>query len=340
MGPYFESGVFGNTSVVKHGVGEPQKSSSAPNNYSDNNQMFYDSGSHGVSFQDGISRPHKRHLHDAVDSQHNAKRRLIDHLGNLSIGKEGAFGSASTQSGNGVRPTVFGSFTDEQLNRPLTDPNRVVIRNIDQFLRENPDQLDLIGEKVKLDDLRKAGLDKLVISCGLDIKKAWNKIASRYRSKRPEESKNVDDLVYRLIWEEYLAKYFSLIKYYDPLKMVWEKYTRWLKKKQNPTVKSPYITELENDGDEIMVDEDESGGQESTIPVTDANNASINQLSDREQSLRDGTSGYGTYYSHDDHWNSYTLPNYQQMDAMIEDVDDYGTNSHKDNDNDVMMVDD
>ena len=307
--------------------------------------MFYNNISQEHS---GTFRPHKRHLQEPLDSQHHAKRRLVDHLGNLSIGHGGGgngFGFPAGQNdADGARPSVFGSFTQEQLNRPMSDPNRVIIRNIDQFLRENPDQLDLIGEKVQLDDLRKAGLDKLVVSCGLDIKKAWSKIVSRYRSKQPaeEDKTDVDGLVYKLIWEEYLAKYFSLIKYYDPLKMVWQKYAAWLKKKHSPTLKSPYITELDSDGDEIMVDEDDEG----PAVATDAN-VDADELSGREQSLRDGTSGYGSYYTHDDHWHDMALPRYHQMDVMIEDVDDgdgSGNNGSvtntNDNDNDVMMEDD
>lgn len=348
MGTFLNSGVSGSTGVAQGGGREwPEGSSSINRNSNSTSEMFYNSMSNGTQTHSGTFRPHKRHLQEPLDAQHHAKRRLVDHLGNLSIGQGGGgFGfSADQNSANGARPSVFGSFTQEQLKRPLSDPNRVIIRNIDQFLRENPDQLDLIGEKVQLDDLRKAGLDKLVVSCGLDIKKAWSKIVSRYRSKQPvgEHNTDVDELVYKLIWEEYLAKYFSLIKYYDPLKMVWQKYTTWLQKKRNPTLKSPYITELDSDGDDIMVDEDDEG----PAVATDAN-VDVDELSEREQSLRDGTSGYGSYYTRDDHWHDLALPGYHQMDAMIEDVDDGDGGSGNsgsvatanDNDNDVMMEDD
>lgn len=267
---------------------------------------------------------HKRHLPEPIDSQHATKRRLVDHLNGLSIGSNNPRNTSTTTGIN----SVFGSFTKEQLQKPLVDPNRVVIQNIDQFLRENPDQLDLITEKVQLDDLRKTGLDKLVISCGLDLKKAWNKLISRYKAKDSNSDPNVDDLIYKLIWDEYLAKYFSLIKYYDPLKLVWQNFTTWLNKRNNH-FSDHHIEELNENENKYHYNNNITNEDTDAMMVDDYE---MDPLSSREQSLRDGMSSYGSYYTHDDHWNDAAFHNallQQQQAEMIEDVDD----------NDIMMED-
>lgn len=272
---------------------------------------------------------HKRHLHDTMDSQHNVKRRLVDHLNGLSIGKNHM---PSFPSEDKPSSTLFGSFTKEQLNKPLVDPHKVYIRNIDQFLHENPDQLDVIGEKLNLEDLRRAGLDKLVVSCGLDIRKAWEKITAQYKSKN-YENKNIDDLIYKMIWEDYLAKYFSLIRFYDPLKMVWQRYTAWLERKNHKIYKSESITELDNDCDEMMMDGTENAGISNEDPGSyngygNMFPGNVERIDSRQQSLTDGMSTYGSYYHHDEHWNDNMMNGMCSEEPMVEDVDD-----------DIMMED-
>lgn len=297
-------------------------------------------------------RPMKRNHDLSADIyQPSAKRRLIDHMNNLSIGKDNkCFGSSSPNT----TASMFGNFSQEQLNRPLNDPNTVTINNIDQFLHENPDQLDIIGEKIQLDDLCKVGLDKLVISCGLDLNKAWDKIITRYKSKNQENQK-VDDLVFKLIWEEYLAKYFSLIKYYNPLKTVWNKYVKWLKNK-NKIFKSPSIVEIldedlekhsnnnTEDYDEMM---DDSGDNMKNInkdidydddmELSDDDPEEMKRLAERENSLREGMSGYGSYYTHYD--ESMDLNNQNFYGAYHSNHFSSNSNSH-DLDEDKMMIDD
>lgn len=278
---------------------------------------------------------HKRHLQDAYDSPQHAKRRLIDNLHTLSIGKDGKWGTGTgnfdTSSSTFASPnqranTLFGTFTKEQLKRPLSNPNRVVISNIDKFLHENPDQLDIIGEKLQFEDLRKAGLNDLAVSCGLDIKKAWNSIISQYKDKAGQH-KSIDDLVYKLIWEEYLAKYFSLIKHYNPLKVVWDNYTSWLKKRNRGLYSSPKLMEIRDnviDDDQMMLDDFDmntpNADDDFDIDGYDEQ-AELQMLAAREQSLRDGMSSYGTYYTHDEGWGDNYPP--------VEDVDD----------DDIMMED-
>ncbi|KAG7806940.1 hypothetical protein KL921_004734 [Ogataea angusta] len=91
----------------------------------------------------------KRFLEGTETAFRDTKRRLIENLTDLHIGVGGpGFASKSM-------------FESEYLNsaprhHPASD--RVVIPNIDQFLRENPDPLE--GEKV---DLSNVDLDKLII---------------------------------------------------------------------------------------------------------------------------------------------------------------------------------
>ncbi|TID30673.1 hypothetical protein CANINC_000740 [Pichia inconspicua] len=262
------------------------------------------------SFSNGPNlHTHKRHFEDSNDFERHVKRRLVENLTGLSIGSDhqSAFDNKNFKNRN----TLFGNFLPEQLQKASRDPNKVYIKNIDQFLKENPDQLDLIGKSINLGDLRKQGLDNLFVSCGLDLNKAWDKIVAQYKSE-DYESKDVEDQIYKLIWEDYLAKYFSLIQYYDPLKVVWERFVEWLKKNRRPMFNNPNITELDNDGDDIMIEDDmaidddtnnNNNVLEDTDFVIDADE--MDDLASREQSLRDGMSSYGSYYNHDDdgNWN-------------------------------------
>lgn len=279
---------------------------------------------------------------DPFDSQHNAKRRLVDTLNGLSIGKNHGYGypfldsNSSPSAANAPTSSLFGTFTQEQLNKPLSDPHKVYIKDIDQFLHENPDQLDIIGEKLKLNDLRKAGLDKLVISCGLDIRKAWGNIVNQYRTKN-YENKNIDDLIYKMIWEDYIAKYFSLVKFYNPLKVVWDNYQKWLYKKNHKAYVSDAITELDDDGDEMMggaVDDDDDDDE---FPDNDDyEDDELSRLASREQSLRDGMSSYGSYYTHDEHDNFHS----PSQDYNYNLNNNYHNQPMYDNDGDDVMMED
>lgn len=250
---------------------------------------------------------HKRHLetYDTFDTHHHpVKRRLVDHLNGLSLG----FGNNKSR-----RKPLFGTYTPEQINASMNDPNKVIIRNIDQFLHENPDQLDLIGEKLQLNDLKKAGLDKLIISSGLDLKKAWNNILSQYKSNN-KENKDINDIIYKLIWEDYLAKYFSLIKYYNPLKIVWDNYEKWLKKHYT----SNQITELPHNED-LQYNQEQFQYEDSDMMMDD-DEEELNRLAEREKYLRDNMSSYGSYYQYDD--NYYDSLNFNNQQPIVEDVDD------------------
>lgn len=275
---------------------------------------------------------HKRHrLQDPFDNnQHAAKRRLVDHLNGLSLAlNSNTHSPADTDSTS--KPSLFGSFTKEQLDKPLFDPNKVIIKNIDKFLNENNDQFDdLISEKnLNLIDLRNAGLNNLIISSGMDLKKAWKNLSNISNisnlSDNPNNN-NLNDLIYKLIWDEYVSKYFSLIKYYNPIYLVWNIYLQWEKNKSNNTNSSSNNNQIiELDDDEMMIDDNNSN----IIP--DHNTT----LSSREQSLHNATSSYGSYYTHDENDNSFPNNNttyyshyHYDPDSMIEDVDD-----------DIMMED-
>lgn len=280
---------------------------------------------------------HKRHFEDSYDSNRNVKRRLVENLTGLSLGSD--YQSSFNNKNFKGKNTLFGNFSKEQLQKTFGDPNKVYIKNIDQFLRENPDQLDFIGKNINLGDIRKRGLDDLFVSCGLDLSKAWDKIVAQYKTE-DYENKNIEDQIYKLIWEDYLAKYFSLIQYYDPLKVVWNRFVEWLKKNNRPMFNNPNITELDNDGDDTMIEDgvainNEEIPLEDDFPIEDLDE--MNELASREQSLRDGMSSYGSYYTHDDDysWNNSTPPNANYFNADVIQPHSVMVNT----DDDVMMED-
>ncbi|KGK38626.1 hypothetical protein JL09_g2220 [Pichia kudriavzevii] len=266
---------------------------------------------------------HKRPFSDAQDSPHNAKRRLVENLNELTLGRANMRGKTSG---------IFGNISKEQLKRPLTDPNKVIIQNIDQFLQENPEQLDIIGRSLQLDDLKKAGLDGLVVACGLDLKKVWTSIVDRYKNGG-SSNKGVDDLIHKMIWDEYLAKYFSVIKHYDPFKVMWKSYVQWLSKKNKLNYRSHRITELDGDGDAMMMEEVNQPDEQQKEQVLVEDDLEFHddedvqnemaRLAYREQRLRDGMSNYGSYYTHEDAGHNLweTSHNQHHVEAYAQDDD-------------------
>lgn len=280
-----------------------------------------------------LSHAHKRHFQDHYESQRNVKRRLLDNLTSLSLG--GNPNSAINTKTFNKTNSLFGTYSKTQLHQSFSDPNKVYIKNIDQFLRENTDQLDITGQDISIDDLRKKGLDTLYVSCGLDLNKAWEKIMDQYRSE-DYENKSIDDHICKLIWDDYVSKYFSLITYYDPARLLWTKFLQWFNRNNRPMFNHPNITELDNDGDDIMADAniniENSNDHDDCIQEENE----LRELASREQSIRDGMSSYGSYYHHDDDfaWNS---NQYSGDTNMIT----FGSTSTPvdDGNNDVMMED-
>ncbi|KAG7898213.1 hypothetical protein KL935_004363 [Ogataea polymorpha] len=157
----------------------------------------------------------KRFLDAGESAFRDTKRRLIENFTDLHIGA------------GGPGYTSKSMFESEYLNSaPQHSPasDRVVISNIDQFLRENPDPLE--GEKV---DLSNVDLNKLIIP-------------------NVAEGRRVNEL--SELYDRYVRSQGALVKYYNPEMLTYSRYidSKDLKGK---------IEELDSDDEDTQVAQDE-----------------------------------------------------------------------------------
>lgn len=250
---------------------------------------------------------------DSVPSEDfpQKRRRLVDHLNSLNIGQQKHF----KQHTNGIFGNIPSSGASAATGSNFNEsPNKVFINNIDQFLRENPEKLDIIGSELTFDHElvgEDIFIDKKV------LKSAWDKLVCDFNSNGNvspikdllNKGTDIDSIVKNLIWKEYLVKYFSLIKYSNPLQLVWQSFLEWQDERMRG---KDQIHELDMDGDEEM------GGDNYNFGMTPVTSAS--------SSLDDGTSNYGSYYGDEHPWDQqrqqfYPHQQYPQQYQMVVDED-------------------
>lgn len=207
---------------------------------------------------------HKRHLlnNNTADYPHATKRRLIDRIADLKLSsglvykknhKVNIFGSVE---GNSTSISKYDSYN--------ANTDRVVIRDIDQFLRDNSNGDRDLGNTEPMDhpitDVENVDLNKLVIpelTENPQIREYISKmlVISRDSANGTEIFRNEQEerLYY---YRTYVEKYMTIIPYYNPQLMLWSEYLKWIT--EGKRIKSGRIVELDEDGDEEMSDDDEN----------------------------------------------------------------------------------
>lgn len=224
----------------------------------------------------------KRHCDSGNDFPHR-KRRLVDHLSELNLGRgasEASDPSVQSRPAGAARAGTTGLFGNVSMHtreaapawNSYETPTKVFISNIDQFLRENPERLDFIGSQIEGPLAGDLFVDKSV------LRASWEKIVRQCREGPSDEpTTDADHLVRNLVWKEYVNKYLSLVAYCDPHLVLWKQFVEW---QQARTRGLERIKEVEDNGDEMMVD--------------DTNLAPDFSL---------GTSQYGSYYGDEHPWD-------------------------------------
>ncbi|GMM32135.1 hypothetical protein DAMA08_048800 [Martiniozyma asiatica (nom. inval.)] len=237
---------------------------------------------------------HKRHI--PPSEQPPTKKRIVSDLSSLHLG-------SNFSKGHGPVKTVFGTFNKQDLNSTPSyeHPNKVVINNIDQFLRENPDQLDSL-------DTRELTIDQKALN------EAWSRVMdrissdqNRYSNFNNDKNYSSEEYVSKLVWEEYLNKMFGVIPYYNPLKVIWDNYCKWQEERWRG---KNQITELNQDfgtgtGTGMGMDMDMDNGMDMNFDSDMRDDAFARHEYNNgywgEDSLNNGMSNYGGYY--DQEWN-------------------------------------
>ena len=228
---------------------------------------------------------HKKHLlNNSVDDYpHATKRRLIDKIADLRLS------SGSVHRHNHL-VNIFGSVGSNNRNIPDYDsynsnPDKVVIKDIDQFLRDNSkgdgdtSSIESIGKPIT--DVENVDLEKLVIP---ELKE--NSHIREFISKMLVLSRGSADrdTIFRNEKEEklyyykiYLEKYTAVIPYINPQILLWDAYLRWVSgNKHNLT---GHIVELDDDGDEEMIDDNECCQYDVSLPSNNVNMPDIRMKS-------------------------------------------------------------
>ncbi|KAH3666743.1 hypothetical protein OGAPHI_003192 [Ogataea philodendri] len=134
----------------------------------------------------------KKRFLDTNEVFRDSKRRLIDNFSGLKIGMKEAGGNNKSLFESDYLPYT-------PCNPPSMD--RVIISNIDQFLRENPDHLDFLdGDKV---DLENVDLNKLII---------------------PTVSAGQREDQLNKLYDKYVRNSGALVKYYNPEQLTYERF--------------------------------------------------------------------------------------------------------------------
>ncbi|VEU24240.1 DEKNAAC105433 [Brettanomyces naardenensis] len=194
----------------------------------------------------------KRPLNEGTptDYSHATKRRLIDNLEKLHLSDDG---SKRKHSKNGLFGEIEDDGTDmSDYDGYYSDSDRIVIPDIDQYLRENQQdertaQTDTpIGDRIE--DFQNVDLEKLIIPDFSSKSRIRDYIARKLMldtegKKVGQEGTSYEKLYYL---RKYVAKYFSLIKYYDPKTLVWRVYLRWKRRRKDE----------DEDEDEEMIDDE------------------------------------------------------------------------------------
>ncbi|GME75172.1 unnamed protein product [Ambrosiozyma monospora] len=228
-------------------------------------------------------RKRKHHTPPPIE-QHNVKKRLLDHLQILSLDPNAGNSSVlkPTRSRSPFESPLFNKkiYDANKIRNNQVDPNRVVIHNIDQFLRENADGFDdYIGSK-KVDNFEDIDVDCLVIP-NIEFLDAKNNADSTNSSMQAifynmfkKRMNGADSGVSETYYQEYISKYWSIVKYYNPRQLVYDTYINWIANFKN------------NDDNDLDMDMDTDQGEL----------ANIFESSQQENKWIKTTSNYGSYY--------------------------------------------
>lgn len=227
------------------------------------------------------------------------KRRLADHLSSLNLGNQ----PPSSTSSSTINP-LFGQINTDTTStdkfnigacwNSYETPTKVFINNIDQFLRENPEKLEFIGNQM---DGKTPLKGDIFIDKGV-LKSAWDCFIAQHKSEVSplpfseqsgvsESDGNINQIVRNLIWKEFIMKYSAVIKYNDPLKLVWKQFLQWQEDKVRGKERIHEIHDVDYD-DDMMIDE---------------------QI--QNQTVNDGMSHYGSYYGEEHPWDQMQDQNIQ-----------------------------
>ncbi|GME80376.1 unnamed protein product [Ambrosiozyma monospora] len=245
--------------------------------------MEYDST---TSIHRGVRK--RRHHTPPPSEQHIVKKRLLDHLQILSLNPntenplvEGTNSNVlkSTRSKSPFESPLFNKkiYDANKILNNQVDANRVVIHNIDQFLKENSDGFDEYMSSKKVDNFEDIDVDCLVIP-NIEFLDTKNNVDSSNSSlqaifynmfkKRMNGADSGDSETY---YQEYISKYWSLVKYYNPQQLVYDIYINWMN------------VHFENDNDlDMDIDQGEL--------------ENISEFSEPENKWIKTTSNYGSYY--------------------------------------------
>lgn len=189
---------------------------------------------------------------------HGTKRRLVDTMANLELSP------ARPKKRRIRKKSIFGSLENTPIGgyETTNNPDKIIIRDIDQFLRDN-DSKQISKKKFdiakRIDNVEDVDLEKLVIPDLGKNTKLREYIAKRLVQARVNKSPDQldanekDESLYYL--RKYIEDYMSVLKYYNPQLLIW--YLYMAAKTHEYDNDDGKIVELDNDGDEPMSPIDE-----------------------------------------------------------------------------------
>ncbi|QPG75187.1 hypothetical protein FOA43_002537 [Brettanomyces nanus] len=145
-----------------------------------------------------------------------------------------------------------------------SDSDRIVIHDMDQFLRESSDEVDSLSNQVKdtvgekIEDFENVDLEKLVIP-DLDSNSRLREYIAKilvHKREREGETGEIEAGERNFYLNQFIKRYMALIRYYNPGLLVWRIYMRWFE--ENRDNSAGKIVELDDDGDEEMLSDDET----------------------------------------------------------------------------------
>ncbi|ODV83114.1 hypothetical protein CANARDRAFT_177903 [[Candida] arabinofermentans NRRL YB-2248] len=251
-----------------------------------------------------VQNPRKRFSSETFS--HDYKRRLVtDDLSKLNLGIRDPSDPLYTRKTRSPSPsTIFLSdYLDPSSTLPQFDnisKDKVVISNIDQFLKENPDNLDDGVDIRNITDIRDLDMEKIVIpklellrclgfkESDLQEEKVKESVNRIFKQKLKDSNLQVVTSITNsdVLQDLYLLKFWSLIEYYDPGLVTYSSFVKYIErlKLQNDLDKDSHrFEDLDNDGDQDM---------DSVNVVEPKKNRRISN----GQKYKNWTSHYGSYY--------------------------------------------
>ncbi|AOA64152.1 Hypothetical protein PAS_chr3_1008 [Komagataella phaffii GS115] len=213
--------------------------------------LRYDHTMHGTRSSDLMNARKRK---SAFQDEHCMKKRVIDIFSSLNIDDKAP---SSFEGQANRRPNGSPEFLYDRSSNVYDNGEKVVIRDIDQFLRDNPDESISQYQKIKPDQKVEAG--KLYIP-KVELNEIFNEASQKCNQKFLDAKKReIEEKIYaqrlrrnlysqdpdgmvdeepieiskeELYYELYLARFWSLLKYKHRYNVILDHYKAWCKREK------------------------------------------------------------------------------------------------------------